>query len=385
VAARRTDLPDLDEPVGRGAFRSGPPAPTGTGTAGRRPGPGAGYGSGSLAGVGIPGQRSGPGRAGGPARQSGAAGLIPGPRQDFIDAFDSTPPVRPVPGPVEDGPHGPDGGEPGADPARRRAWNRTFTGIAAAAVVTVVVAGQVTGSGRGSRGDTTGDSGRSSPSQARAVPAGGSSASVSASGTRAPTYAQAMAEQYPLAPTLTLSGKFRTVPGGEKAPGKGKLLRFRVDVEQNLPLDADLFAQAVFKSLNDDRSWARRGARTFERVSTGKADIVVTLASPGTTADWCRKSGLDTVVDNVSCDSASTPRTMINAFRWAQGSDTYGPELMSAYREMLINHEVGHRLGYGHADCPKDGALAPVMMQQTKFLSTAGRTCRPNPWPYPNG
>lgn len=159
----------------------------------------------------------------------------------------------------------------------------------------------------------------------------------------------------------------------------------RVDVEKGLPLDARLFADAVYKTLNDRRSWAHAGSRTFERVSTGPADIVITLASPGTTATWCAKSGLDTTVDNVSCDAASTPRTMINAYRWAQGSKTYGPDRMPAYREMLINHEVGHRLGYDHVLCPQQGALAPVMMQQTKFLSYGGLTCKPNAWPYPRG
>jgi hypothetical protein len=141
----------------------------------------------------------------------------------------------------------------------------------------------------------------------------------------------------------------------------------------------------VYKTLNDDRSWGHGGTKTFERVSSGRADIVITLASPGTTAKWCAKSDLDTTDDNVSCDSASTPRTMINAYRWAQGSDTYGPDKMYIYRQMLINHEVGHRLGHSHVVCPKNGALAPVMMQQTKFLTLNGKTCRPNPWPFPDG
>ena len=109
---------------------------------------------------------------------------------------------------------------------------------------------------------------------------------------------------------------------------------------------------------------------------------MVTLASPGTTAEWCAKSGLDTTVDNVSCDSAATERVMINAWRWAQGAKTYG-DRMAAYRQMLINHEVGHRLGKGHLYCRRDGAPAPVMMQQTKTLTTGDNTCRPNPWPRP--
>jgi hypothetical protein len=50
---------------------------------------------------------------------------------------------------------------------------------------------------------------------------------------------------------------------------------------------------------------------------------------------------------------------------------------------MLINHEVGHRLGYSHVTCSKNGQLAPVMQQQTKFLDHNGIHCLPNPWPYP--
>ena len=90
--------------------------------------------------------------------------------------------------------------------------------------------------------------------------------------------------------------------------------------------------EAVQKTLNDDRSWAHNGARTFERIYSGKPDFVITLASPGTTAEWCAKSGLDTTEDNVSCDSAATERVMINAYRWAQGSTTYGDRSMRTGR-----------------------------------------------------
>ncbi|MGQ5635237.1 MULTISPECIES: DUF3152 domain-containing protein [unclassified Streptomyces] len=266
---------------------------------------------------------------------------------------------------------------PGQD---RRSPARAFTGVAAAAITTVlavVVAGQVTG-----KHDTGAAQARSATDQARAARAPAGAAPSASPGTVTLSYEQAMDRTYPLSPTLKGSGKFDTVPGFDKAPGKGQKYTYRVDVEQGLGLDGKLFAEAVQKTLNDDRSWAHGGARTFERISSGKPDFVITLASPGTTATWCAKSGLDTTEDNVSCDSAATERVMINAYRWAQGSKTYGDKI-HAYRQMLINHEVGHRLGHGHVTCQKNGELAPVMQQQTKFLDHDGIHCLPNPWPYP--
>ncbi|MFI9151991.1 DUF3152 domain-containing protein [Streptomyces sp. NPDC053367] len=262
---------------------------------------------------------------------------------------------------------------------------RAFTGIAAAAVTTVlavVVAGQVT-----DRGEDPAVGAQAAAGQGRGIDDSASRGDGRPTPSTAPsavalTYEQKMDRKYPLAPKLAGPGRFYAVPGIDKAPGRGQKFTYRVDVEQGLGLDGELFAQAVHKTLNDDRSWAHNGGRTFERVHSGQPDFVITLASPGTTAEWCAKSGLDTTVDNVSCDSAATERVMINAYRWAQGSKTYGDEI-HAYRQMLINHEVGHRLGFHHVTCDKDGDLAPVMQQQTKFLDHDGVHCRPNPWAYP--
>ncbi|MEU1626234.1 DUF3152 domain-containing protein [Streptomyces sp. NPDC020096] len=312
----------------------------------------------------------GTGRRRRPARQP-AVPQVPGPRREFtladVPSPDTVPGQRAASGP--------------RPPTRRRTpKGRVVSGVAAAAVVAalaVVAAGQFTGghpdratddAAKGNAGRV--DGGEASRSDHRATPA--------PSG-----YDQAMAQRYPLDAKLALGGGFDAVPGHDPAPGRGQVLRYRVDVEKGLPLDGRLFADTVQKTLNDDRSWGHGGTRTFERVSSGTPDFVITLASPVTTGKWCAKSGLDTLDENVSCDSAATDRVMINAYRWAQGSDTYGPDKMHMYRQMLINHEVGHRLGHNHEQCAQQGALAPVMMQQTKFLTTDGRTCRPNPWPFP--
>ncbi|MFE3635537.1 DUF3152 domain-containing protein, partial [Streptomyces sp. NPDC059168] len=295
-------------------------------------------------------------------------------------------PCRPVPGTESAGSgtgHGAHGDGPGAAVPAPRSGGRTraFTGIAAAAVTTalaIVVAGQVADGHDGSAAQAQSTTGRSDDAHAPGA------APSDVPGATALTYEQKMDRTYPISAELKGSGKFDVVPGLDKAPGGGKKYTYRVDVEQGLDLDGELFAEAVQKTLNDDRSWAHDSARTFERVSSGHPDFVITLASPDTTADWCAKSGLDTTEDNVSCDSAATERVMINAYRWAQGSRTYADDI-HAYRQMLINHEMGHRLGRGHVNCGKDGELAPVMQQQTKFLDHDGIHCLPNPWPYPEG
>ena len=71
---------------------------------------------------------------------------------------------------------------------------------------------------------------------------------------------------------------------------------------------------------------------------------------------------------------------------------------VGSYRQYLINHEVGHSLGYAeHEPCNGDGKLAPIMMQQTLSLNNKelfkiapqevypenDDTCLANPWPYP--
>ncbi|UGQ14403.1 DUF3152 domain-containing protein [Yinghuangia sp. ASG 101] len=191
--------------------------------------------------------------------------------------------------------------------------------------------------------------------------------------------------RFDLDPQLSLPGKFDAVPAKADTTTKSgsKTKTYRIEIEQGLALDADLFAETVQQTLNDPRSWAHDG-RSFVQTGGSDADFVIRLASPGTTHRLCGVVGLDTSEDNVSCDAAGTPYVVINAWRWAQGSPTFGDEMVS-YRQMLINHEVGHRLGRNHeTEACMANDLAPVMMQQTKSLEADnGLVCKPNAWPYP--
>lgn len=49
------------------------------------------------------------------------------------------------------------------------------------------------------------------------------------------------------------------------------------------------------------------------------------------------------------------------------------------YLQYLVQHEIGHALGYSHVD-PKSNPLyhCPVMYQQSKGT----HLCRPNPWSF---
>jgi Protein of unknown function (DUF3152) len=161
------------------------------------------------------------------------------------------------------------------------------------------------------------------------------------------------------------------VPGAASPPGAGTVRRIRVSVEGGLPVDGQAFASFVLATLNDPRGWTHDGF-TFARTD-GDFDTEVVLASPDTSREMCRP--LETM-GTLSCRNGR--EVVFTWYRWVNGQEDFGGDL-TAYRQYLVNHEVGHSLGHGHAACPGAGHVAPVMMQQTKGV----KPCLPNPWPYP--
>jgi hypothetical protein len=174
-------------------------------------------------------------------------------------------------------------------------------------------------------------------------------------------------------------GRWAIVPGTSTVYGTGPVHRFTVEVEAGVTVDGPAFAAAVEKTLSDPHSWTNGGRAAFQRIDRGTPDFRVSLTAALTVRTLC---GYDLPYET-SCYNGGLARVVINDARWVRGAVAYGGNL-AQYRLYVINHEVGHALGNGHVQCPKKGALAPVMMQQTLGISTPGvGACRPNPWPYP--
>ncbi|MGW4896281.1 DUF3152 domain-containing protein, partial [Kitasatospora sp. NPDC004240] len=169
-------------------------------------------------------------------------------------------------------------------------------------------------------------------------------------------------------------GTFTIAKGSSAAVGKGKIRRYRVEVEDGIGIDPAGSAAAVQAILADKRGWTTDGKNGFQLVSTGTYDFTVKIASPGTVDKLCGAAGLDTHGE-VNCNVGS--QVLVNSKRWNTGSPQFsGP--VEEYRALIVNHEVGHRIGHGHESCPGPGKPAPAMMQQIYGL----KGCAPNAWPY---
>lgn len=170
------------------------------------------------------------------------------------------------------------------------------------------------------------------------------------------------------------AGTLRILPGEAEAPDPDadRVIDVRIEVEDGLPVDEVAFGAFVMGTLNDERSWSASEAVSFARTD-GDAQFRVVLASPDLVDEMC--APLRTVGE-YSC--GRNDHAALNALRWVQGADAYldaGGELPD-YRRYLVNHEVGHLLGYPHERCPEPGEPAPIMVQQSIDLDG----CAPSAW-----
>lgn len=130
------------------------------------------------------------------------------------------------------------------------------------------------------------------------------------------------------------------------------------------------FAEVIVATLTDPRGWTRAGLRFTFR---DDAPYTIVLAE-GPEVD-ARCAPYDTG-GQYSCQLG--PVVALNADRWRTATPEWTGDLAS-YRQMLVNHEVGHLLGQHHVPggCTTPGAPARIMVQQSTNLDG----CLPNPWP----
>lgn len=148
-------------------------------------------------------------------------------------------------------------------------------------------------------------------------------------------------------------------------------LNYAVKIEPSLGLDPLCIKNLLFLILNNDTGWKNITEKQFQLTSVEESDYVYIFASPEKTDEICAPIETNSIY---SCRKEQN--IVLNFFRWKNGAVDFKND-METYRIYLINHETGHILGWGHVGCPKEGAIAPVMMQQSK--GTEG--CIPYGWP----
>lgn len=201
--------------------------------------------------------------------------------------------------------------------------------------------------------------------------------------------------------TAAGAGTWRVIPGTTAKVGEGTAREFTYTVEIEDGVDTvgfggdDSLARMVDSTLSNPKSWTNDSRFAFRRIDSGDPDFRISLTSQMTIREACGYS----IELETSCYNPGLGRVLLNEPRWVRGAISFQGDIGS-YRQYLINHEVGHAIGYhDHQPCETEGGLAPVMMQQSfgtvnhdiHRLDPAGVvpdnavSCRFNPWPYPRG
>jgi len=122
----------------------------------------------------------------------------------------------------------------------------------------------------------------------------------------------------------------------------------------------------------DTRGWNDNGAIAFKHVESGCGYTVVLAASS-------RMTSYGAICDNYYNCQVGT-NVIVNGDRWLYATDPWNKtgQSVEAYRQLVINHETGHRLGFRDNNvCSGPGQPAPVMSQQS--IDLLG--CSFNVWP----
>ena len=136
------------------------------------------------------------------------------------------------------------------------------------------------------------------------------------------------------------------------------------------------FENTLFRVLNNPKGWPRAGVY-FEQAKAPECDFTIYLSASADMTSFspaCSKTYSCRVGDDV----------IVNKDRWDHGIAAWlaAGGTLSQYRTMVINHEVGHRLGHmdNETTCAGNGKSAPLMQEQSMHLDG----CTPNAWPLDN-
>lgn len=152
--------------------------------------------------------------------------------------------------------------------------------------------------------------------------------------------------------------------------GVRRTVTYHVETRGRVTASLKTFRRLVQQTFDDPRGWRGAGVRFRPVARGGSFTVVLSEASrvPDFSSicstEWSCRVGRYVVINQTRWQHASP------AWNGAGGS-------LRGYRHMVVNHETGHWLGFGHSGCPGRGKPAPVMMQQSKGLDG----CRFNPFP----
>lgn len=155
------------------------------------------------------------------------------------------------------------------------------------------------------------------------------------------------------------------------APKAAKTFTYCIQAKDVDPGNIPAFRSKLASVYADSRGWSVNGKIVFREVTSG-CDFRVWLSASSQLPSF-----------GAICDTTWSctvkPNVIINFDRWRYASDAWNAAngSLDNYRSMVINHETGHLLGFGHKYCGGAGRAAPVMQQQS--ISLQG--CTFNPWP----
>lgn len=149
--------------------------------------------------------------------------------------------------------------------------------------------------------------------------------------------------------------------GTSPAVGGPNRVTYTVEIEDGVQLvgGPETFATDVSTILADPRGWTGDKQHGFQRVDSRKPDLRIRLTSQMTTRDVCGFA----IPFEGSCVNGDN--VTINVARWVRGAVSFQGALVE-YKQYVVNHEVGHGLGYDHKSCPAE-SVEPVVEHDDQF------------------